>query len=403
MIAVSRKFLFITWDGPGTSYLEGLFLPIFVELKAAGFAPHVLQFSWGELPVHERRAALCEAVGIPYRHVPVWRHLGGAGSFLSASFGARHIRRAVRDWRIDTLMPRSLMPALAVLRLRRGERKTLSLVFDADGLAADERVDFGGLSPHSLTYRLLRDIESEMLRQANSVLCRTEAAKNILIARAGAGVRPKTYHVVPNGKDPEPFVRALSNRKIERTGGFRLCYCGSIGDQYCLPEMLDIALFLKQRIPELTFHLFSPDTHHVNTEIKRFGLEGQNWISSRSLTSGEVPTALSECDLALALRKKSFSMQAVQPIKFSEYLLAGLPVMGTPDVGDTSRLMAKGVFRSAENNDREQTLSWILNSLMPQRDRMRELCHETGKTTFSVAETATRYAAALQICGCRNA
>lgn len=396
MIATSRRFLFITWDGPSTSYLEGLFLPIFVELKAAGFAPHVLQFSWGARSIHERRAALCESAGIPYRHVAVWRRTGGAGAFLSASFGARHIRRAVRDWQIDTLMPRSLMPALAVLRLRWAERKKLSLVFDADGLAADERVDFGGLSPHSLTYRVLRDIEAEMLRQADSVLCRTEAAKNILIARAGAGVKPETYHVVPNGKDPKPFVQALSKRKIERTGVFRLCYCGSIGEQYRLPETLDIASFLKQSIPNLTFQVISPDTRSIHAEIERSSLNCKDWISVLALSPDNIPAALSTCDLGLALRRTSFSMQAVQPIKIGEYLLAGLPVIGTPSVGSTSRLISDGVFRSGEKDDREQTLRWILEQVIPRRGQMRELCHEIGKRDFSVAETASQYAAALQ-------
>lgn len=42
------NILFVTWDGPQVSYLEGLFLPIFKALKSAGIHVHVLQFTWAE-------------------------------------------------------------------------------------------------------------------------------------------------------------------------------------------------------------------------------------------------------------------------------------------------------------------------------------------------------------------
>ena len=142
-----RNILFITWDSPETRYLERLFLPIFRGLRARGYRFHVLQFSWGSAQIAEARAALCAKSDIPYRKITIVRRLGAAGPFLSAVLGTRAINQAVSDWQIDTLMPRSLMPALAVLRMRKSARATLNIVFDADGLPADERVDFGGSIP----------------------------------------------------------------------------------------------------------------------------------------------------------------------------------------------------------------------------------------------------------------
>ena len=148
------NFLFITWDGPHTSYLEGLFLSIFKGLAKHGHHFHVLQFTWANTEAVLHTKAICEAAGVPYKSVPIWRRAGSAGSFASAIMGRSHIRNAIRNWNIDTLMPRSLMPALAVLAM--GSHRGLKLVFDADGFAADERVDFGGLSPKSATYWILR-------------------------------------------------------------------------------------------------------------------------------------------------------------------------------------------------------------------------------------------------------
>lgn len=394
-----RNILFITWDGPETTYLESLFLPILAGLKVAGYNAHVLQFSWGGTVPRDRRAALCAAAGIPYRSVTVLRRGGAAGPFLTAWRGAHHIRHAVQDWRIDTLMPRSLMPALAVLSLRRSVRQALHLVFDADGLAVDERVDFSGLSPHGLTYRLLRDVEAEMLRQADVVLCRTEAAKAILHARAGAGTNPEAFHVVTNGVDPQPFAAALSACPISSSRGFALCYCGSIGQQYRLPEMISIALRLKGHVADLRFRIFALAQDRVAEELARHGLGGEDWITCQGLSPAEVPHALVQCDLGIALRQPQFSTRAVLPIKISEYLMAGLPVIGTPGVGDTAALEAAGVFRSAEAANLDRTIRWVLDEVIPQRDLFRQRCHEIARTRLSHQSTIGDYLRALASVG----
>lgn len=398
-----KNILFITWDGPETFYLENLFLPIFRGLKEKGFNLHVLQFGWGDT-WRDRRAAVCEEAGIPYRGVEVARKMGAAGPFVTALFGGRHIRQAVNDWVIDTLMPRSLMPALAVQRMRREDLGALAVVFDADGLPADERVDFGGRSPHGLTYRLLRDVEAEMLRRSEVVLCRTVAARRILLARAGAVADPATYCVVPNGVDPQRFARALADRPQDEsaTQGFTLCYCGSVGEQYRLTEMLDIACKLKRFIGDLNFKILAPSLDKIAVELKRQGLSEAQWITARTVQPREVAQVLSRCDLAIALRLRRFSTQAVQPIKIGEYLLAGLPVIGTPGVGDTAWLEAEGVFRSAETADIDDTIRWILEEVKPRRSYYRQKCHDIGMEKFSVQQTVEGYSAALKAYSNKN-
>ena len=390
-----RNILFITWDSPETRYMERLFLPIFRGLRARGYRFHVLQFSWGSEEIAEARGVLCTKSDIPYRKINVTRRLGAAGPFLSAVLGARAIKQAVSDWQIDTLMPRSLMPALAVLRMRKSARDTLNIVFDADGLAADERVDFGGLSPHGITYRFLRDIEGALLRRSDAVLTRTESARSILLARAGSALKPQNCHVVSNGVDADPFTDALQHFPKPTKEPFTLCYCGSIGEQYRLPEMLDIACKMKTQIPELQFQIFSQYQGVVQRALKDKSLYEENWIDCKALPSEKVPDELTQCDLGIALREPSFSTQAILPIKLGEYLLAGLPVIGTPGVGNTDQLSNFGVFRSAEVDDLKETLSWVVNVVLPNRTLMREKSHAAGKKYFSLESTVDSYDAAL--------
>ncbi len=396
----ARNILFITWDGPQTRYLERLFLPILAGLGAQGYRCHVLQFTWAGSPEDEAviaaRAGLCAAEGVPFRQVRIWRRPGGVGPFLSAVMGARAIRRAVAAWGIGTLMPRSLMPALAVLCLRRAERRALRILFDADGLAADERVEFGGLSPHGATYRLLRDIEARMLRQADGVLVRTEAARDIVLARAGAALAPARCHVVPNGVAVAPFAEALAACAAARDAGFVLGYCGSVGVQYRLPDMLDIAMRLRETMPDLRLRLLSPARAEVMRALAAKNLAGAGWIEQRAVPAAEIPGELVRLDLGLALRVQSFSTRAVQPIKLGEYLLAGVPVIGTPGVGMTEALEEAGVFRSAEPEDWQATLRWIIDEVRGRREEMRQACHAIGLGHFSLAATVEAYRVALE-------
>lgn len=392
-----RNILFITWDGPQTNYLERLFLPILAGLQDRGYRAHVLQFCWGEPAQIQARADLCREAGVPYRAQTILRFGGAAGPFLTALGGARAIRRSVAEWRIDTLMPRSLLPAFAVLRMKAAERAALNIVFDADGLHADERVDFTGLSPTGPTYRILRDIEMQMLLRSDTVLTRTAASRSILLARAGGGLTADRCHLVTNGVDPAPFIGALAAPLPDPSpeAGPVLCYCGSIGAQYRLPDMLDVALRLRARIPGLRFRVISQATDAVQADLARRGLLRADWIDLRAPRPEDVPAELAGCDLGLALRLPAFSTRAVLPIKLGEYLLAGLPVLGTPGVGNTAELAEAGVFRSAEPQDLDQTITWLVDTVLPARAALRQTCHAIGLRDYAVAGSVASYATAL--------
>ena len=389
-----RRVLFITWDGPQARYLETLFLPIFARLREQGYAFHVLQFTWGDRERIAETATACEALGIPYRKRHIWRGGGAAGPFLSALLGARQIARAARSWQIDILMPRGLMPALATLTLRPRER--FQIVFDADGLPADERVDFAGLSPHSLAYRLLRDTEAEMVRAADRVLTRTSDAVAILSARAGAGNEVAKFHVVSNGVDPERFLHARAAiTSPEADAPFRLCFCGSFGEKYCPETMLGPATRLRRTLPDLEFRIFTPDLGRARQYLRAGGLENADWIALASLRPQEVPGALAQCDLGFALVKATFSTRSVVAIKIGEYLLAGVPVICTSGVAGAQDLPESDVVYSRSVDDTDALMAWLERLRAKGKNQVREECQALGLAHFGIDATVRRYAAAL--------
>jgi len=382
------NFLFITWDGPQTSYLEGLFLSIFKGLAEHGHHFHVLQFTWANTEAVLHTKAICEAANIPYKSATIWRKSGSAGSFASAIMGRSHIRNAIRDWDIDTLMPRSLMPALAVLAM--GSRRGLKLVFDADGFAVDERVDFGGLSPKSATYRILRAVEAHTASVADQVLVRTPSAIELLVDRSGAD-RAKFY-VVNNGRDPTPYLSKWPQRTDNE---FRLCYAGSLGSQYCPDQMIEVANGLRVHIPNLVFRIFTGDRTNLDVALDRSAAAKISWIQVSRLPPEKMPAALMQCDLALALRQRALSTQGVAPIKLGEYLLAGLPIIGTEGVGPVKPLIEAGVMFPLKE-DLSEVWPWVRDNVICQKIAVRERSHALGLAHFSLQASVDSYLAALE-------
>lgn len=395
------NILFVTWDGPQVTYLESLFLPIFQRLADAGLHFHILQFTWGDASLIEQRRLACRQARLTYRVQRIWRRPRALGGLLTALAGARLIRRAIGELHIDAVMPRSTLPALATLLALRG--RALPMVFDADGLPLDERVEFAGQSPASLVQRLLRDVEAQAVRRAERVLTRSSQAVEILLARVGAGTSPDKFQVVGNGRDTQRFSpgdAAARQRMREQLGlaadAPLLVYAGSLGPQYCLEEMFRLFGLVRQIRADARFLVLTGSPEALQPLLERFAVLAPA-VSTLSLPGHAVPGYLACADLGLALRRSSFSMRAVAPIKLGEYLLCGLPVLASPGIGDTEAIVASAGRLLARPDDTElaQAARWFCDEVLPHREILREHCRNTGVRHFSLDACADAYAAAL--------
>lgn len=408
------RILFVTWDAPRASFLESLFLPIFCGLGAHGIHFDVLQFSWGAPDRVLELGDVCNRAGIGYRQVPIWRKAGAVGPFVSAASGAFHVARAVRTFGSDVVMPRSTMPGLAVLLSRQLVRRPI--VFDADGLPIDERVEFAGLSSTGLIYRVLRDVEAELVRSARVVLVRSVKASEILMARAGPFIDRGRFHVVTNGRDPNVFHPSTSEaREAVRfelgicRGAPVLAYVGSLdarrrrgtaqAPRYRLAEMLQLFARVREARADARLLILTsvPELAHEHLREEDPTISDATLV--RSVPPGQVARYLAVADLGLAILRPSFSMQAVAPIKTAEYLLCGVPVAGTEGVGDTASLVACGVFKPVGQSTSEELAAvaqWFDRVVLPERERLRADARSAGLNAFALGASIASYHDALR-------
>ena len=99
-----KNLLFITWDGPRTSYMEGLFMSIFQKInEREKIQFHVMQFTWAD---ESRTASIrkaAEKMGIHYTAEKIYhKPVAGIGSFLTVQSGTKKIKAYIREHGIDS-------------------------------------------------------------------------------------------------------------------------------------------------------------------------------------------------------------------------------------------------------------------------------------------------------------
>ncbi len=397
--------LFITWDGPNNDYLRSLFLPILTRL---GLDLHVLQFSWDEPDRVEMNRTACEGAGASYSHVRIrrFRPLGGA-ALASMALGRPRLLRILHGSRPSWVMPRSTLPALLVRSVASQLRQSgTKLAFDADGLMQDERVEFSGWDSGGANYRVLREVEAQTVRAADTVITRTERAKCILLARAGPSVTADKIHVIPNAKDEHAFQPlSLSERASVRESlrvpgdSMLLVYCGSVGDQYHPRETLDFFRGVRTLRSDAKMLLLTGHEERARTEVQAAGLDADSLIIRR-VPADEVPSYLGAADVAVTFRTPSFSQRAVSPIKIGEFLLCGLPIVTNAGVGDLDDQLGGFPGAHVVNGLEPKTLleaaKWAVSADL---GALRAPCRARGLEHFSLETALRKYRISLGLDG----
>jgi hypothetical protein len=394
------KLLFITWDSDQTNYLETLFFPILKALHdKEGYECHIMQFSWAGEEEVSRLKVIAAQSKLFYIHYPISRKpLPFLGSLLAVFQGVFYIKTYVQDHEIKIVMPRSTMPAMMVNRLQDWLiKKQVKLIFDADGLPLEERVDFTGLEKNSIQYKWLKGEESKILKWADSILTRSHKSTKIHLDKIGKEHDQK-FHKVSNGRSIKRFSPSTENRKNIRekfglsTTDKLFVYSGSLGPQYCLEEMLEIFFAYRSDHEGSKFLILTRSKEYLKENIP---LDQKKDILVVSCSFEQIPDYLSAADVAFNLRSPAPSLAGLAPIKLGEYLMMDLPVIVSKGIGDTEELLKQKHFTFLYAHDDHhripKVLEWINNLDNPGKNEIRKF----GIAHFSLEKSVQEYAKAL--------
>jgi glycosyltransferase involved in cell wall biosynthesis len=398
------RVLYVSWDGPNQFYFESLFFPIFARLKAEGITVDVLQFTWAELEARKHTAEAASRLGLHYEAIAVRRRPPPA---LASTLirAVLTVGRAAHKRRTNVLMPRSLIPAGMALAART-LGTIVPMVFEADGFMADERVDFAGWSSSELPYRLLREIESQATRASAATICRSHAAKDILLARAGPLVSAESVFVTANAKDETVYTPCTVEERRRTRAKYGvgedapwLVYVGSMGAKYCPATLLEYFRIVHARLPRARLHVATAECAPLQPCLDALAPLVREVITVASVRPQDVPALAAAADLGVAFIAPTFSMRGASPTKVAEYLLCGTPALTTSGTGDIAEQLGPDaglVLPDLSPETLEAAAAWFSEVALPRRDEFRQACRETGVAHFGLASCAAQYAAAIR-------
>lgn len=395
------NLLFVTWDGPGTTYHETLFMPILQRARRNGDSIDFLQFTWGAADRSARLRRLASDLGMGYRSVEVPHR---AASILSPAAliagGIVIAREAVRNGS-DVVLARSILPGGMATLARRFGRMDASVVYDADGLAADEQAEFRGWSGSDPRYLAYRRVERSAVQGADIVLVRTPQALAILGERTG--VPENRFVLVVNGKDEDIYQPGSKLDRQDTRASIGLdpeapvvAYVGSIGPQYEPESMVETFREVHARDSRAHFLVLTGNANYPRIRQLCAGLPPCS-VTIRQAEPADVPRYLAIADMGLAYRTPTLSQRAVAPIKVAEYLLCGVPVAYTAGVGDLDAVLPREVARPIPRCHRgpQVAAQWLLDEIAHQRELMRRSSRRHGVQRFSLESAAETYRTAF--------
>jgi glycosyltransferase involved in cell wall biosynthesis len=185
---------------------------------------------------------------------------------------------------------------------------------------------------------------------------------------------PDTAIFSIKGKD------AASNLPIQQSDAFVMMYHGMIIERHGLDSMLLAILLLKEKIPELVFHVFG-DGDFVPKFLEllnELGLQG--FVKYHGPVSHEViAEAIEKIDLGIIPNKRNPFTEINMPTRIFEYLSMGKPVIA-PNTTGIRDYFDKDSLPFFEPGDEKSLAAQILN--LYQNPSFRQDCLIRGNKIY---------------------
>ncbi len=224
--------------------------------------------------------------------------------------------------------------ALLAWRLRR--RFRAPAIWDCRGFIREREVMPRSLKQRAKDAFLVAPSEPVAARISDHVLCVSDVMRAELSRRLR--VPSDAMTVVRNTSDmsvfrPDPSARTTTRRELGLDDRLVFIFCGSAMPWHCLRETADFVAAVKLRRTDAHFLVLSTSPASAQAALEKSALASKD-VTLLCVAHAEVPRYLAAADIATLLISQAPGKATCCPMKFSEYVGVGLPVVISPGVGD---------------------------------------------------------------------
>jgi PEP-CTERM/exosortase A-associated glycosyltransferase len=279
----------------------------------------------------------------------------------------QRLLEVARDVRPDILHAHS--PVLdAIPALRVGRELGVPVVYEVRAFWEDAAVDHGTTTEGSLRYRLVRQMESRVLRQVDHVFTICEGLRQEIVTR---GVPSTKVTVIPNAVDIHTFsMGGVPDQSLKASLGLQGCrIVGFIGSFYAY-EGLDLLLSALPRLLEqhadarVLLVGGGPQDAALRAQAAALGLSDKVVFTGR-VPHKDVQKYYDFVDVLAYPRHKMRLTDLVTPLKPLEAMAQGRVVVAS-DVGGHRELIRHGrtgmLFKADDASALAKALAEVLDS-----------------------------------------
>ena len=276
---------------------------------------------------------------------------------------------------------------------KSARKNNLPVVYEIRAFWEDAAVDLGKIQPNSFRYRLIRYLETRLLKKVDAIAVICEGLKKDILQR---GILEEKVFVVPNGVDTERFVpRIKDNDLLNKLSIKRKTVVGFIGTMFNFEgiEVLIEAMRLLENHNDVVCLIvgYGQSEKKIKALIKEYGLE--NRVKFLGKISNEViESYYSIIDIFIYPRLSFRITELVTPLKPLEAMAMGKTVIAS-DVGGLKELINDGedglLFKSGEAHDLVKKILHVMNN-KPLAQKLRQTARKNmvqNRNWTKIAET----------------
>ncbi|HEV7565350.1 MAG TPA: glycosyltransferase [Microbacteriaceae bacterium] len=364
---------YVTWGEWGSGVYASQVLELVAELQEHAEVDLAVLLS------RRSRASMPAVPGVHFLDGPV------AGRWPIASFRlrSRGLRRLLGARRAGVVHCRGPLATIAASRARSSG----ALIHDYRGLDAAELEAESGSS--WFTTRMA-GLERDACRIADRVSVVSEPLRRHVIE--AHGVAPENVVVIPTAADVGSFAWDEEARVVARASlgisGRIVAYVGSAAD-WQMPELCVAAAMRVVAQSDATFVVLSQDESRFRELVQRYQIPAGR-VLIRTVSRAQLHRCLCAADVALLPRTPSVVNRVASPVKYAEYLAAGVPVVTVRDAGpfaaEVERLQ---LGRVVDKPDAEELAAAAL-ALLDGGSDPRERCRRAA-SAYDLSRIAGRY------------
>ena len=265
------------------------------------------------------------------------------------------------------------------------------LIYHNEGFYPDEQVDAGVWKMNSAPHRIAKRLEERMYSSADGIIAMSSRGKEQIESLTAVRRKGTPVIVGPSCVDLDHFQfnpqkpRAADER-------LRLVYSGSVGGRYHLDKLARFVSIASEVLGPLRLNVLTrSDRKLVESMLRDGGLKDDQW-SVASAPYSSMPEELSKQDVGLHFLAAGISEHGGSPTKIGEYWAVGLPVVATPNAGDTDEIIRRervGVIVASHSDATYKRAAVELVSLL-QDPELAGRCRHAAETHYALKPTCER-------------